>query len=461
MERTYSSLRIAAPIFLLIHLGIRLIFPEPTLFADLYLYNFVALLSGVALLIAPTFNDSWSKISLSLAFIIWTAGSSISSWNSLTSIQLNPKLTDYSYLLFYPIVLFGLSRALSINKRIMPLEVFDTLIIALGLTSVVAGIFLRPAMIHLNGTSFEVFLSILYPIGDIVLVAITIAYSLLQKKSPRIIFMLCGTSIFALSDLYFLWSSSHATYTFGNISDDGWLIGLVLISEALWHQGGDFEFNEKIVNYTSSFTLALCIGVIGIEISKPKYFPIFVLIPSLATIALAFIRMALAVRDARAVSTERELARTDDLTGLPNRRRFLAELELLTRREGTLLILDLNGFKQVNDKFGHDVGDQLLRQISIRFQRASSDSLIARLGGDEFGVIIYGPKQIGEEVAAALKSTLTYPFRLQSGEVSVGVAIGIATTEGNLRSAEDLLRHADGAMYQAKRENLGLVERGK
>ena len=76
-------------------------------------------------------------------------------------------------------------------------------------------------------------------------------------------------------------------------------------------------------------------------------------------------------------------------------------------------------------------------------------------------MIVYGPKQIGEEVVAALKSTLTYPFRLQSGEVSVGVAIGIATTEGNLRSAEDLLRHADGAMYQAKRENLGLVERGK
>ena len=125
------------------------------------------------------------------------------------------------------------------------------------------------------------------------------------------------------------------------------------------------------------------------------------------------------------------------------------------------MILDLNGFKQVNDKYGHDVGDQLLRQIAVRFQRATSDSLLARLGGDEFGVIVYGPKQIGEEVAAALKSTLTYPFRLQSGEVSVGVAIGIARTDGNIRSAEDLLRQADGAMYRAKRENLGLVERGK
>ena len=461
MGRTYSSLRIVAPLFLIIHLGIRLIFPEPTLFADLYLYNFVALFAALALFITPTFNDSWAKLSLAVAFLIWTFGSSISSWNSLTSIQLPSKITDYSYLLFYPIVLFGLSRALSVNKRILPLEVFDTLIIALGLTSVIAGIFLRPAMIHLNGTSFEVFLSILYPIGDIVLVAITVAYSLLQKKSPRIIFMLFGTSIFAFSDLYFLWSSSHATYSFGNISDDGWLIGLILISEALWNQGGEFEFNEKIVNYASSFTLALCIGVIGIEIAKPKYFPIFVLIPSLATIALAFIRMALAVRDARSVTTERELARTDELTGLPNRRRFLAELELLTRREGTLLILDLNGFKQVNDKYGHDVGDQLLRQIAVRFQRATTDSLLARLGGDEFGVIVYGPRQIGEEVAAALKSTLTYPFRLQSGEVSVGVAVGIATTNGNIRNSEDLLRQADGAMYQAKREKLGLVERGK
>jgi diguanylate cyclase (GGDEF)-like protein len=172
--------------------------------------------------------------------------------------------------------------------------------------------------------------------------------------------------------------------------------------------------------------------------------------------------MTVAIRDAKHVTEERELARTDELTGLPNRRKFLAELDLLLRKEGMLLILDLNGFKKVNDEFGHDVGDELLRQVAARFSRAIlANALIARLGGDEFGVIIYGPPNLGRETALALRSTLTYPFSLPVGEVSVGVSIGACMNSKEIRSKEDLLRSADAAMYEAKRGALGLVEREK
>jgi diguanylate cyclase (GGDEF)-like protein len=172
--------------------------------------------------------------------------------------------------------------------------------------------------------------------------------------------------------------------------------------------------------------------------------------------------MTLAVRDARQVNEERELARTDELTGLANRRKFLAELELLLRKEGTLLILDLDGFKEVNDRYGHDVGDQLLRLIAHRFTRAlSNESLLARLGGDEFGVVVYGDSKVGREAALALKACLSYPFNLPVGEVTVGVSIGAATNSAEISSKEDLLRSADVAMYVAKRQKLGLVERGK
>ena len=101
--------------------------------------------------------------------------------------------------------------------------------------------------------------------------------------------------------------------------------------------------------------------------------------------------MSVALREAREIKDERALARTDELTGLPNRRRFITALDDLKNKSAILLLLDLDGFKRVNDTLGHDAGDELLRQISLRFSRQiPKGDLLARLGGDEFGAIIYG-----------------------------------------------------------------------
>jgi diguanylate cyclase (GGDEF)-like protein len=246
---------------------------------------------------------------------------------------------------------------------------------------------------------------------------------------------LLGAATFAASDLYFLWASNNRNYSFGALTDDGWLLAICLFAQALWYMGGEAELNERVNNFATGASLILSTLILAIAALKPNYFPTFVLIPGFGTILLAFLRMAVAVRDTRQMSEDRELARTDELTGLPNRRRFLAELDLLIRKEGTLLILDLNGFKNVNDKYGHDVGDELLRHVATRFSRAiNSASLLARLGGDEFGVIVYGTQEVGREVALALRSTLTYPFALVVGEVSVGVSIGACVNNKEIRS---------------------------
>ena len=152
------------------------------------------------------------------------------------------------------------------------------------------------------------------------------------------------------------------------------------------------------------------------------------------------------------------MARTDELTGLPNRRRFLSELEILRRKEGTLLLLDLNGFKAINDQYGHEVGDLLLKQVTTRFSRAiPSDVLLARLGGDEFGAIIYGTANYATEIALALRATISYPFSLPAGEIFIGVSIGSVANDQATENKEGLLRRADAAMYEAKRSGVGLV----
>lgn len=112
------------------------------------------------------------------------------------------------------------------------------------------------------------------------------------------------------------------------------------------------------------------------------------------------------------------------------------------------MLLDLNGFKQVNDQYGHSAGDQVLIQVAARFARVLPEgSLLARLGGDEFGVLVPGSTASIHEIAQALHACVSYPFLIDGVNLSVGVSIGhVNNSEGG-----DLLAKADAAMYRAKK----------
>ena len=186
---------------------------------------------------------------------------------------------------------------------------------------------------------------------------------------------------------------------------------------------------------------------------RPGIFPSFVLFPAIATLLLAFIRMTIALRSARNIGHERILARTDELTGLPNRRKLISEIETFMDKTGSLLLLDLDGFKPVNDAYGHLTGDKVLQQVALRFSRSlPNGALLARLGGDEFGVLVEGSYESAMDIALALRATLSYPFSIDDENIHIGVSIGVAANNGTA----DLLRRADDAMYRAKREGLGV-----
>lgn len=455
--RTYPTLRFGALLFLLIHLGIRLVLPGPAVVPDLVIFNLVAALTALNALTAPGFNDHVANMCMGAACGLWAFGSTVSTSNSFFTFQIYPSLVDFSYSLFYPILLFALIRTLTARRKIQALEIFDTLIMALGITSISAGLLIKPAMVHFSGSPGSVFLSIVYPIGDIAILAITLTLVGLNRKSARSLLALTGILIFTATDLLFLYLSATSGYSFGSLTDDGWLLGLILIVESLHHHGGESDFSERFAS--AALVIAIVVSSAALLVSSlfPTYVPHFVLIPTFITILLGFMRMQFAIRQAQATNEERELARTDELTGLPNRRRFLTELELLRRKEGTLLLLDLDGFKGVNDTHGHGAGDQLLKQISIRFSRVlPHNCLLARLGGDEFGVIVFGPAEAGLEVAQSLRSTLSYPFVLPQATVEVDASIGRVVNDDAGTTTQDLLRRADMAMYQAKRQGLGI-----
>ena len=439
---------------------IRVAFHLPSIVPDLIIFNAVAFLAALVAWQSPRLNDRLAKLAITSAIFIWALGSTFSTWNSFYDFQISENLIDTTYVAFYPLMLLGIIRALAVTNKISALEILDTAIIALGTSSVISSLLLRPAQMRFEGRSYEVFLSILYPVGDLVLVATCLSLIILQHRSLRGLSFFLGISIFALTDLLFLLLSATSGYEFAALTDDGWLLGLILIANALWLHGGETEIQERRINtWATTFALIISSSILAYGAFQANYFPTFVLALAFLTISLAFLRMALALRDAKIVSEDREHARTDELTGLPNRRRFMAELELLRRRTGTLLLLDLDGFKAVNDNYGHEVGDQLLKQITLRFNRVlPNDVLIARLGGDEFGVVVYGERNIGNDVALALRATCTYPFTLSIGDVKVGVSIGSVTTDGPTTSKEALLKRADTAMYEAKRNGTGYVQ---
>ena len=452
--------RVGVFLLLISHLIIRVANQLPSIVPDLIIFNLIAFLAAYLAWKSPRLNDRFARLAITFAIFLWALGSTFSTSNSFYDFQISEKLVDVTYIAFYPLMILGIIRALAVTKKVTALELLDTAIIALGTSSVISSLLLRPAQMRFDGQSYEVFLSILYPVGDLVLVATCLSLIILQHRSMRGLSLFLGILIFALTDLFFLLLSATTGYEFAALTDDGWLLGLVLIANALYLHGGETEIPHLHINtWATTFALIISSSILAYGAFRANYFPVFVLILSFLTISLAFLRMALALRDAKLVSEDREHARTDELTGLPNRRRFIAELELLRRRTGTLLLLDLDGFKAVNDNYGHEVGDQLLKQITLRFNRVlPNDVLIARLGGDEFGVIVYGKRNIGSDIALALRATCTYPFTLSVGDVKVGVSIGSVTTEGPTTTKEALLKRADAAMYEAKRSGTGYVQ---
>jgi len=212
--------------------------------------------------------------------------------------------------------------------------------------------------------------------------------------------------------------------------------------------------------YRRSFMVPMTFGVFAIGLlvtasaSQSAAPPIVVSLAGV-TLVLVLARTLLALVEVGGLAAARLEAGTDDLTGLANRRTFQRGLSTSLAppvRSVTLMLIDLDRFKDVNDSLGHTVGDELLCLVSRRLeQTVRAGDLLSRLGGDEFAIVIEDVE--GAEVsrlAERLVAELRRPFQLDDVRLHIDASIGIAHAPHDATDPVQLLRRADVAMYQAK-----------
>ena len=450
----YRAIRLLPVALLLLHLFLKLFIQSNSLALDLFLYNAIWLFAIAAITQAPLSNDPVAVATTSLAIGFWGVGSLLNSYADFYALSNTSQfLAQLSYVFFYPLLLVAIPRTLSRGRHLNPIEVLDSAIFGLGISAIATAAFLSKVFPESIFDVQDQFFSLLFPVSDLLLLTLAAIAVITHRLQKRALLLFLGILIFSASDLFYLWLSVNNSYTFGQITDDGWLIGIVVIANSFWHAQSSTTSEITIHPVFIALSIFISPTLLALMALRPGIFSIYILIPTIATLFLAFIRMTIVIRQARNLGEERVLARTDELTGLPNRRRLVAELATYSETEGALLLLDLNEFKPVNDQYGHEVGDLILQQVAQRFSRSlPTGAVLARLGGDEFGVLIDGSYETTLEAAFALQATLSYPFVIRGHSITIGVSIGHAHNDGE----GNLLERADRAMYEAKRTGSGV-----
>jgi diguanylate cyclase (GGDEF)-like protein len=439
-----------------LHLAWRIAIPQESFMRDVVLYNLIWAIAIIIILGAPLDFDRIALAATATALIFWGIGSLVTSMSEFSSNFNAPELfTQLSYTLFYPLLLIAIPRISSNSQRLNSLELLDSVIFGLGFTSILSTLLLT--LIFPSNALFQSqdFFIVFYPVGDIALLLVSISQLIIRGVSRRKLLMLAGITAFAATDIYYLWLALHHRYSFGSIADDGWLIAIILIAKSTHMKSEKIGRVQPIHPALIAISIFISPILLALSALKPDIFPVYIVALLVANLLLAFIRMSTALRHARILNDERTLARTDELTGLANRRRLLAEIDNFSKIEGALMLLDLDGFKPINDKHGHEIGDRILREVAKRFNRTlPQGALLARLGGDEFGVLVRGSYEEALESANALRASVSYPFSIDGREISVGVSIGIVQNDG----AGELLKRADAAMYRAKHLGMGVAQ---
>ena len=372
-----------------------------------------------------------------------------------------PSVADGLWLAAYP-PLFVVAWALLRSRVPRPRAStwLDGLVGALGVTAVAVSAFITPAVTAQHLDRIAAAANVAYLVADVLLLALLGAVpAVLGARLDGVGAILCVVLVSKLAgDAMVAAEQAGGGYVPGGPLDLTWMVNAVLtaVAAAAARPRRHGRAAPELLKWHAfavplSCTLAALV-VLGVEWGDGE-----VGLGELCALAcvVAFLaRTALTFQELRVLREVRQQAVTDHLTGLPNRRALEAAMDRLMRGGGqaALILLDLDGFKAVNDALGHRAGDELLRRLGQRLRPAlRPGDLLFRLGGDEFAVLLPdAPADAADECARRLHSLVGCPVEVEGVAVQVGASLGVTAAPDGTTSTGELLHRADLAMYAAK-----------
>ena len=446
---------------------------------DLYgLGAVVAILVGVRVH-RPARRAAWFALALGVA--LQAAGDlTLSLLGAGSGTEPFPSVADAMYLGGYIALAAGLVQLAGRGGRSDDRAAWVDALIVAGAAAVVAWtLVFDPYLADPTLSPLGLVVSSAYPFADLLLLAVTTHLLLVSRRahvSLALLALAFGANL--LADIWFIFLSIDGTYQVGQLVDAGWLIGYLALGAAALHPAMALAGERSVetpalpdgmprlriallaCGAVAAPATAFGASVRGATLDVPS-----VLLGSAALYLLVIYRVVLSLREQRELTVEgarlavalQYQASHDPLTRLENRSAFIEQLERALERRPrtgnvvTILYIDLDRLKAVNDLLGHAVGDAVLTAVGLRLRsgiRAATS--VGRLGGDEFAVLLDGEdEEAARSIAVRINDLLAAPVVVEGSPCFVTASVGMAAAADGER-ADQLLRRADQAMYQAK-----------
>jgi diguanylate cyclase (GGDEF)-like protein len=400
-------------------------------------------------------------ICIGLAIVVYAIGDSI--WGLFFDRGASPWTADAAYLMFYPLFLAGLGLLLADGRdRVAARLWVDGLIGGLTVGAYVVAFAYEPILDASSAGSAQTALRLLYPLADLVLIGFVLTAFATQAWRPGGVWVLLavGVAVFTGADTVFVYQSAKGAFDDDSLVSALWPFALVTFGWAAWQPWRPRPLESGFG--LQAFAIPAAFAGLAVALLCLGQFT------ELATGAVLLATGALLIATARAGWTFREYIRllratreealTDGLTGLPNRRRLMADLDRAVvlcaadpRRSRTLAFFDLDGFKGYNDGFGHAAGDMLLDRLAGRLAGVvKGHGRAYRLGGDEFCILLDERTGDGDVDVEAIVAAAAGALREQGEGFSVGASCGVVAIPAEADSATHALQLADQRMYAAK-----------
>jgi two-component system cell cycle response regulator len=405
----------------------------------------------------PGLRSGWRL--LALASVAYLAGDVAQTIYELHGPLPFPSVDDALYLLFYPLMLWGLLRfpAPQRDRDARIRLMLDLAVMALGGGMLVTYVVLGPTLRQVGADELSNAVSIAYPVGDMILL-VGLGSVLLRRTVPStahaLKLMAVGLLFFVAADLVYGYIQLHSTYQGGDPLDSLWMIAIALFAIAGAAQQPPRSTTVGIATgrRTASWSPYIAVAI-GFGLLIVDHRDLTLVLAGVLLAALVCVRQFMTQRDlVRVQRLASHQSLPDTLTQLPNRRKLLNDLgDALARCDNgcpcTFALFDLDGFKTYNDTYGHLAGDQLLARVGRGLVRSvAPHGDVYRLGGDEFCVLVHdngvSPKEVLARAAAALSEV--------GAGFSIEASYGMVTIPIEANDATAALHIADTRMYAQK-----------